>query len=112
LSHLVLLDTTASWKEDWPEAQKMAEKMGTPAQRRVFRDVFEGRVGKDEESKNWYRTMLPLYFHRFDKQTGREFIARGKGSAAVSQYMWKNVMFNYDVADKLADISVPTLVMV
>src|SRR5436309_15195093 len=26
LSHLVLLDTTASWKEDWPEAQKMAEK--------------------------------------------------------------------------------------
>lgn len=112
IKNLILLDTTASWKEDWEDVHKAVEKRGNAAQKRVYRDIFEGRIGSQDESKAWYKIMLPLYIHKYDPKVAREFQARGKGSPEVSKYMWSNVMFDYDVREGLPKIKVPTIVMV
>jgi len=112
IEKLILLDTTACWKDDWEEVHKTMARWGNDAQRRVYRDVFEGKVGTTAASKAWYKVMLPLYIHNFDPRIAREFQARGKGSPETSQYMWKNVMWDYDVRDQLPGIRVPTMIMV
>jgi len=112
IQKLILLDTTASWKEDWEAIHKTIEEWANKDQKRVYKEIFEGKIGTTEQSKAWYKIMLPLYIHKFDPKIAREFVARGKGSAEVSQYMWKNVMFDYDLRDSLSTIKVPTMIMV
>jgi len=116
ISHLVIIDSLASWKECWPEAQKNAERMGTPAQRRVFRDVYLAKLNTDEEHLKWYNIMFPLFWYqekpgKYNKEVVRQWIARNNGNGALGAWMWTNVMPNYDITDKLSRIHVPTLVV-
>jgi proline iminopeptidase len=112
IDKLILLDTAASWKECWEDVHKAVEKMGNASQKRVYREVFDGKIGTADASKKWYGIMLPLYLYNYNPKIARDFQARGKGSPEVSQYMWKNVMFDYDLRAELPKIKVPTMVMV
>jgi proline iminopeptidase len=110
LSHLILVDTAPSY-DFWREAEDHAEMWGTPDQKRVYKEVVEGKISTDEEQQKWFKIMLPLYFHGYDSRIGDAFLSRMKGSSRVSQYMWRNVMPNYDVRPRLGEITVPTLIL-
>jgi len=112
LRKLILVDTTASWKETWIEAQRIAEKKGDFKQRKVFRDVFEGRVTTEEGFRNWDETVASLYYYKHKKKISREMRARIRSSSLVAAYMWKNIMPKYDITQKLWMIRCPTLVIV
>jgi proline iminopeptidase len=111
LSKLILIDTSPSY-DFWLDAQQMAERMATPQQKAIFRDLFEGRVDTDEEFTAWFTTMMPLYFYTNKEENGRQFVSRMKGSSVVAKYMWKNVMPKYDLRPRLGNISIPTLILV
>jgi len=112
LRKLVLVDTSASWKETWKEAQAIAEKKGDMEQKRVFRDVFEGRVTTEEGFRDWDETVASLYYYKHDKKISREMRARIRSSSLVAAHMWKNIMPKYDILQKLWTIQCPTLVIV
>ncbi len=112
IDNLILLDTTACWKEDWKAIQKTIADWANADQKRVYKDVFDGKITTPKASAEWYKIMLPLYVHHYSAKMGREFLARGRGSAETSAYMWKNVMSDYDLRSELAGIHVPTMIMV
>ncbi|MEM3795055.1 MAG: alpha/beta fold hydrolase [Thermoprotei archaeon] len=108
---IVLVDTAASW-DTWSDAQKIADEKANEAQKKIMRDVFEGRVRTKEEQKKWWEVMLPLYFYRYDEKLGSELIARSKGSPILAAQMFKEIIPKYDVRDKLWRITSPTLIIV
>ena len=110
LSHLILIDTAPSY-DFRKEAEEHAQKYGTPEQKTVYKKVFEGKVSTKEEYLKWSEIMLPLYFRKYDSKIGRAMLSRMRGSPKLSQYMWKNVMPNYDIRPRLKEITIPTLIL-
>ena len=110
LSHLILIDTAPSY-DFLKEAQEHAERWGTTDQKRVWKEVFEGKISTKEEYLKWYEIMLPLYFRKYNSKIGRAMLSRMRSSEKVSQYMWKNVMPNYDIRPRLNEITIPTLIL-
>ena len=110
LSHLLLIDTAPSY-DFRKEAQEYVEKWGTPEQKRVCKEIFEGKVSTKEEYLKWSEIMHPLYFRKYNSEIGSAMRSRMRGSQRVSQYMWKNVMPNYDIRARLKEITIPTLIM-
>jgi proline iminopeptidase len=111
LSHLILADTAPSY-DFRKEAQEHAEKWGTPEQKRACEEVFQGKISTKEESLKWSEIMDPLYFRKYDPEIGSAMRSRTRGSPRVSQYMWRNVMPNYDIRARLNEITIPTLILV
>lgn len=113
IEKLILLDTTASWKENWEDVHRVIAKMGNAAQKHVYKQLLEGTIpGTKEAYREWYKVMLPLYYHKFNAKQAQEEQARARPSVETSHYMWKNVMSHYDVRGKLSSIKVPTMIMV
>lgn len=110
VSHLILISTAPSY-EFWVDAQERAEKMATPEMKAVIPTLFSGDLKDDEEYARWWDTVLPLYFHNFDKETGKAFNDRIVHSLEVSNYMFKHEIPKYDVRPQLEKITAKTLVM-
>jgi len=108
---IVLVDTAASW-DTWKEAQKIAEEKATDEQKKIVKDVFEGKVRTREEQRKWWEVMLPLYFYKYDEKIGRELISRSRGSPILAAHMFREIIPKYDVRNKLWMITSPTLVIV
>lgn len=110
LSKLILSHTAPNWGF-WEEAQEIAMRIGTDEQKRIVRDLFEGRIDNQEDYKTWWATCSSLYFRYPDEEVLAQRRARGKGRYEVATHMMAHVMPNYDVLDQLQKISVPTLVL-
>jgi proline iminopeptidase len=108
---LVLVDTAPSW-DTWSEAQQIAQKRATNKQKKVFADVFLGKVRTAEEQKEWFTTMFSLYFYKYDENIGKQTISRTKGSPMLAAQMFRDIIPKYDVRNKLWMITAPTLVIV
>lgn len=109
LSHLILVSTSPS-HEFYQAAEQEAEQRGTPEQKAVMPDVFEGRIETEDEFRRWWDIMLPLYFHRWDPKIGGEMIERGVDHPRVASYMFREVIPQYDVRPRLGEITAPTLI--
>lgn len=107
---LILADTAPS-SQFWEEAQEMADKMATPAQKEILPAVFEGKIGSDEDWNHWWEVCLPLYFFRPDHPDIDGIGARMTGAWEVANYMMANEIPNYDVRDLLPTVTIPTLVL-
>jgi proline iminopeptidase len=106
------MDTTACWVESWKEAQEIVATKGSAEQKRVFRDIFEGRVRTIEESNAWFEVMNPLYYYKYDRKIAEEQGKRVRHAPLVAAHMWRNVLPTYDVRGRLWTITFPTLVIV
>lgn len=50
----LVLSSTAPSAQFWDEAQGMADRMATTAQKKVLNDLFEGRIASQEEFDDWW----------------------------------------------------------
>ncbi|MFD1038969.1 alpha/beta fold hydrolase [Virgibacillus byunsanensis] len=107
---LILVTTTPS-ADFWDEAQTMADKMATAEQKKVLPDLFEGRVRNEEELDEWWKIMLPLYFHNKDENLFAEMGGRMITALDVSNFMFANEIPNYDVKEQLKELKTDTLVI-
>jgi len=109
INKLVLITTSPSYA--FYEAAKVeAARKGTPEQIAAVPDVFEGKITSDDDFTKWWDIMAPLYYHRWDENL-REGFKRGTSNAECASYMFRDVIPSYDVRSRLAEITVPTLVL-
>jgi proline iminopeptidase len=110
LDGLILCTTYPAF--DYPEVvQANAARLGTPEQLAALGSWERGEVGTDEEFARFWRTMLPLYFHRYDPAVGRELDRDAIYSGAIFNRAFSELTPGYNVVDRLGEIRVPTLVL-
>lgn len=109
LDKLVLITTSPSY-DFYEGAKAEVARKGTPEQIAAVPRLFEGEIDNDDEFGTWWKLMSPLYYHRWDDAYGKGE-GRSRPNAELMGHLWRNVMPHYDVKDRLADITVPTLVM-
>jgi proline iminopeptidase len=112
LTHLILQDTAPSHHNE-TAARENALRSGLPGISVQQLDrLFGGRVANDDEFRESFAAIQPLY------RTTRDSVADAEQlDSIVFRYATHNFAFsqnipNYDVHDRLAEIQVPTLVLV
>lgn len=110
LNRLILISTAPS-HQFFEDATVQADRLATPLQKETMPTVFEGKITNEEEYREWWEIMLPLYFHNWDDKVGGEMIARGINNPLVAAYMFSNEIPKYDVRPRLGEITVPTLIL-
>lgn len=110
LQKLILSNTAPDWGF-WEEAQEIAERIATPEQREVFRDLFEGTISSQEEYREWKAKCTPLYYRAPNPELFAALTNRAKGRFEVATHMMAHELPTFSVIDRLHQISVPTLVL-
>jgi proline iminopeptidase len=107
---LVLISTTPS-HEFLNEATAIMEERGTEEQKQTMPTIFAGQVRTQEEYRQWWDVMLPMYFHACDLELGDRMLGRTIGNPEIARYMFEQGIPQYDVRPGLGAITVPTLIM-
>jgi proline-specific peptidase len=112
LERLVLCDTSPYTVDD-DQSIANALKPGLPGiEEGWLRQLFAGQVESDEQFRQWWELMLPLYFE--DGLTPEQ--ARERAAGVFFHHATHNAAFSinnpaFDVRDRLGQISCPTLVL-
>jgi proline iminopeptidase len=110
LDGLILCTTYPAF--DYPEViEANAARLGTPAQVAALGAWERGEVTTDEEFARFWRTVLPLYFYRYDPAVGHELDRDAIYSGAIFNKAFTELTPEYNVVDRLREIRVPTLVL-
>ncbi len=110
LAGLILCTTYPAF--DYPEIVRAnADRLGTPEQLAALSAWEHGEVSTDEEFARFWRTVLPLYFYRYDPAIGRELDQDAIYSGAIFNKAFSELTPEYNVVDRLGEIRVPTLVL-
>lgn len=110
LEKLILSHTAPDWGF-WEEAQQNAERIATPEQKEVFRELFEGTISNQAEYEAWWRMCQPLYFRTPDPAVIEALSNRANGRFEVASHMMAEVLPHFNAYDRLDEISAPTLVL-
>ncbi len=110
---VLVLASTAPSAQFWDEAQGLADRMATHAQKKVLNDLFEGRIDSQEEVDDCWRVCLPLYFPDPDPDPVaiEETLDRMRGRYKVANYMVATQIPGFDVRDRLPTVVAPALVL-
>lgn len=97
---------------DYPEtAMAKAMARGTPDQIAALAVAMSTPAGTDEEFRRRWTTLLPLYFHRFDRGVAGDMDERTVYSAAAADRGLLECLPSYDARPTLAGIECPTLIL-
>ena len=109
---LVLVDTTASTVDN-EESIGRALAAGLPGiEEDWLRRLFEGRTVSNEEMREMWELLLPLYFEGpFDPALPKEMADKADFHYETHNYAFSVNNPNYDVRPRLGEIQVPTLVI-
>lgn len=110
LEKLILSNTAPDWGF-WEEAQEIAERIATPEQKEIYKELFEGAITNQEEYDAWWAKCISLYFREPRPEIFEAFAKRGKGRFEVASYMMANELPGFNAYDGLDRITVPTLVI-
>jgi proline iminopeptidase len=88
-----------------------ARRRGTPEQVRIVEEDFAKPVQSDEDLARIAGIILPLYFHKYDDEIGRQIAETTRFSAAAWNRFLSDVLPKWSVLDRLHEIQVPTLVI-
>jgi proline-specific peptidase len=112
LTHLILVDTTPSTVEN-EESIRRALAAGLPGiEEGWLRKLFGGRTDSDEEMRQMWELLLPLYFEGpFDPSLPKEMASRTYFHHQTHNYAFSVNNPSYDVRRLLGEIRVPTLVV-
>lgn len=107
VSQLVLLDTSPATALGNPDGAQLVAKKITPEQAAALGKL--GTVTDDNEWKQVWYTILPLYFHNFDVPS---LIAADKTVYRATGISWaaKNLLPTYDTRPFLGTLAMPTLI--
>ena len=113
LTHLILRDTAASSYSEQARENALARAKEFPAiTEGVLERIFAGTVRDNEDYKRCFEAIAPLYEKVYDPEK-----VRRKIDAITFRYETKNYAFsqnlpNYDLRDRLPEVTVPTLIVV
>ncbi|NDW04971.1 alpha/beta fold hydrolase [Jiella sp. 40Bstr34] len=111
-SRLILRGTAASHhnEDDAFETFKARIHKAPSASVAMLRKVFSDTVIDDTELRLIWLALQPLYFERFDPDAALERVRKMRFHAETHNALFKER--SYDLRDRLAEIAVPTLVIV
>lgn len=107
----LLLICTAPSADFYTAALEYASQHATPEQLSVIPELFEGRLGDEQDLIRWWDICYDLYFHHHDEKVMLETGNRPIGSLEVSNYTFKHLMPAYDVRPSLPSLNVQTLII-
>ena len=93
------------------EAKRILEERGTPEQIRVCQWLWDGSFESEEQLKEYYWAMGPLYSIRFDSEKFESSWARGIRNFEQLNLGFSGFLRTFDFVDELRKISCPTLVL-
>lgn len=108
LSHLILV-VTAPDHRFMKRAQEILAEHGTPRQREVAERLWAGAFENDEQLREYFETMGPMYSRTFDLE--RERSQRPIYSHEAINVAYGKDLHGYDVSGELHRITAPTLVI-
>lgn len=110
LEKLILSNTAPDWGF-WEEAQEIADRVATPEQKEIYKELFEGSITNQEEYDAWWAKCMSLYFREPRAELLEALANRGRGRFEVASYMMANELPGFNAYDGLDRIDVPTLVI-
>lgn len=110
LSHLIAVVTAPNYGFLARARQILAER-GTDEQERVAEKLWAGTFADEEELKEYFDVMGPLYAMKFDPEKAKERRGRGIVSPDAINEGFAGFLRTYDVTDQLHRITCPTLVI-
>ena len=93
------------------EAKRILEERGAPEQIRVCQWLWDGSFESEEQLKEYYWAMGPLYSIRFDSEKFESSWARGIRNFEQLNLGFRGFLRTFDFVDELRKISCPTLVL-
>jgi proline iminopeptidase len=91
--------------------QANALARGTPAQLAALTVAFSRPLADENEWRSTWRTLIPLYFKRYDPQVGMAMDATTVYIAEAWNHVNANCLPLFNTLDQLGQIGVPTLVI-
>lgn len=108
LTHLMLVGAHAAWDYQDEITANLARRQATPEMLAAF---SASPPATDTAYAAMFKLILPLYFHRFDPALSSRFTENVVWSASA-YVRYSEIMRDHNVAPRLGEIEVPTLVMV
>ncbi len=114
VTHLILRDTAASHKfEAKAKATALARAKEFPSiNEKDLNRIFAGQMESDEDFKEVFRTIAPLYDANYDANKTNAWIEKIMFHADTHNVAFSQNIPNFDVTERLSEITVPTLVIV
>lgn len=110
VSHLIAVVTAPSYRFLERAKQILAER-GTDEQKAMGEILWAGAFESEEQLKEYYRVMGPLYSLKFDPQKAADARERGIRSADAINMGFGGFLRTWDVTAELPKITAPTLVI-
>lgn len=110
ISHLIAVVTSPN-HEFLDRAQKNLAERGTDAQKAIAEKLWAGSFESEEELREYFDVMGPMYAMKFDPEKARERRLRGIVSPDAINEGFAGFLRTYDVTDQLHRITAPTLVI-
>jgi proline iminopeptidase len=112
VSHLVLI-VTAAHGGFIPRAQAIMRERGTPEQQAVCKALWAGEFRTDEELRNYYAVMAPMYARSHDAAASDPARARAIHSPEALNRAFgpDGFLRTFDLRGELPRITAPTLVL-
>jgi proline iminopeptidase len=110
LAGLILVDTAPV--VNYPDViVGNAQARGTPAQFQAAVQGLSAPAASDEEFRQIWKTILPLYFHKYDPAIGAAMDAQTRYTAAAYNQGSAHGLPAFNTLPRLDEITVPTLVL-
>ncbi len=110
VSHLIAIVTASSHRFLDAAKKNMAER-GTDEQKLVAEKLWSGTFADEEELRQYFDVMGPMYSMKFDPEKAKERRMRGIVSPDAINEGFAGFLRDYDVTDQLHRIDAPTLVI-
>ena len=110
VSLLIPVVATASF-EFIEKAKERISACGTQKQQEVVEKLFAGAFKDEDEVKEYYDVMGPLYSMTYDGERAKRGSQRGIRSVEALNYAFSTFLREYDIRAGLSDIICPTLVI-
>lgn len=109
VANLVLQATTPSYRF-LADAQRVLRERGTPEQVRVAQRLWDGAFETDEQLREYFRVMGPLYSRKFDPEKFERTYDHAPPSRVHLNLGFGGFLRTFDWIDQLRSIRCPTLV--
>lgn len=110
VSHLIAAVTAPSHRF-LDLAKAIVRERGTDEQRAMADILWAGAFESEEQLREYYDVMGPLYSVKFDREKARERRARGIASIDAINQGFGGFLRTWDVTEELHKIAAPTLVI-
>jgi proline iminopeptidase len=110
VSHLVAVVTSPSHRF-LALARRIVAERGTDAQKAMADILWAGAFESEEQLRQYYDVMGPLYAQKYDAEKARERRGRGILSPDALNEGFGGFLRSWDVTEDLPNITAPTLVI-